>query len=392
MILIWAKYEISSTTNRIIATINVGGGPEGMAYDPSNGDIYVANNNYNSVSVINNNTVIANISVGREPVYIAYDSFNGCMYVTNGGTSNVTVFNATTYQSVASINFSSYGASWGITYNPFNKNIYLVIFSNNTILVINSSTNTITGRIWVGQCPYEILYDPENNYMYVTNDESSDIYVIDSSTNKVIATISLGYWGQYGYIRMPWGMAYDPQTHLLYVAEYFSGTVSVINPKNNSVVARVDVGVGPCNLAYDPSNGYIYVANWYSGTISIIETHVYPAEYNVTFNETGLPPGVQWSVSLIGTVKNSTASSISFAEPNGTYPYSVFVSNKNYAPVQGTGMITVSGANTSYTVEFKKAGTPILWLYILTAVAVVVPVSVAVLWWLRKRRGPGSAR
>ena len=380
-------YEISSITNRIIATINEGGSCIGMAYDPSNGNIYVATGP-NSVLVINNSTLIASVPVGMSPGYIAYDSFNGCMYVENWQTGNVTVFNATTYQSVANINFSYYGAPWGITYNPFNKNIYLVVFSNNTILIINSSTNTITGRIWVGWAPNEILYDPENNYMYVTNGQSNDISVINSSTNKVIATISLGYTRQ-GYDRNPWGIAYDSQTHLIYVAEYLSGTVSVINPKNNSVVARVEVGVGPSNLAYDPSNGYIYVANWYSGTISIIDTHVYPAEYNVTFNETGLPPGAQWSVSLNGTVKNSTASSISFNESNGTYPYSVFVANKNYTPVQGTGVVTVSGANMTYAVKFKQLSSPMLWLYILIAVVVVVSVSVAVVWGLRKRRGSG---
>jgi negative regulator of sigma E activity len=54
--------------------------------------------------------------------------------------------------------------------------------------------------------------------------------------------------------------------------------------------------------------------------------------------------------------------------------------------------MTVSGSNMTYAVEFKKAGTPMLWLYILTAVAVAVSVSVAVLWGLRKRRGPGSAQ
>jgi len=377
-------YEISSTTNRIIATMDVGD-CKGMAYDPSNGNIYVATGS-NSVLVINNSTVIARIPVGMDPAYIAYDSFNGCMYVENVG-GNVTVFNATTYQSVANINSSYYGAPFSITYNPFNKNIYLVIFSNDTILVINGSTNTITGKIWVGWAPNEILYDPENNYMYVTNGESSDISVINSSTNKVIATIPLGYWGQ-GTTRMPWGIVYDPQTQLIYVAEWWSGTVSVINPKNNSVVARVEVGTCPTNLAYDPSNGYIYVANWYSGTISIIDTHVYPAEYNVTFNETGLPPGAQWSVSLNGTVKNSTASLISFNESNGTYPYSVFVANKNYTPVQGTGVVTVSGANMTYAVKFKQLSSPMLWLYILIAVAVVVSVSVAVVWGLRKRRGP----
>jgi len=38
-----------------------------------------------------NNTVIANISVGSEPDAVAYDSSNGYVYVANGGSNNVLV-------------------------------------------------------------------------------------------------------------------------------------------------------------------------------------------------------------------------------------------------------------------------------------------------------------
>jgi YVTN family beta-propeller protein len=89
-------YEISSITNRIIATIDLGESCKGMAYDPANGNIYVATYP-NYVSVINNNKVIASVSVGIHPGYIAYDSFNGYMYVENSITDNITVFNASTY-------------------------------------------------------------------------------------------------------------------------------------------------------------------------------------------------------------------------------------------------------------------------------------------------------
>jgi len=54
----------------VIANITVGQGPWGVAYDPSNGYIYVTNLGSDSVSVINGTTVIANITVGqREPVW-----------------------------------------------------------------------------------------------------------------------------------------------------------------------------------------------------------------------------------------------------------------------------------------------------------------------------------
>jgi len=74
---------INGVTNEVIANITVGAGPEGIAYDPSNGYIYVANFCSGTVSVINGTTVIANITVGAGPEGIAYDPSNGYIYVAN---------------------------------------------------------------------------------------------------------------------------------------------------------------------------------------------------------------------------------------------------------------------------------------------------------------------
>jgi YVTN family beta-propeller protein len=43
---------IDSTTNTVVASIPVGTGPEGIAFNPNNGDMYVANEGSFNVSVI----------------------------------------------------------------------------------------------------------------------------------------------------------------------------------------------------------------------------------------------------------------------------------------------------------------------------------------------------
>jgi YVTN family beta-propeller protein len=43
---------IDSTTNSVIATIPVGSGPQFIAFNPNNGDMYVTNRGSNDVSVI----------------------------------------------------------------------------------------------------------------------------------------------------------------------------------------------------------------------------------------------------------------------------------------------------------------------------------------------------
>jgi YVTN family beta-propeller protein len=71
----------------------VGNGPSGIAYSPSNNNVYVANTGDGTVSVINTSTdtIVSTIellnvvspssSSTLRPLALAYDSANGAMYV-----------------------------------------------------------------------------------------------------------------------------------------------------------------------------------------------------------------------------------------------------------------------------------------------------------------------
>ncbi|HEY6536451.1 MAG TPA: YncE family protein, partial [Candidatus Nitrosocosmicus sp.] len=133
--------------------------PYGVAYDPNDSRVYVADFGINSVSVIDTktNTVNATISDGSGIYDVAYDSHDGRVYVTNYGTSSVSV--------------------------------------------IDTKTNTVNATITVGTQPYGIAYDPNDGWVYVTNYGSNTVSVIDTKTNTVITTIPVGF--------EPTGVAYD---------------------------------------------------------------------------------------------------------------------------------------------------------------------------------------
>jgi len=85
----YVKYTLDLLNNSLINGnfVNTGNGlwPFEIAYDSSNGYLYVTNYYSNNVSVINGatNTFIASIVVGKWPWGIAYDSSNGYVYVAN---------------------------------------------------------------------------------------------------------------------------------------------------------------------------------------------------------------------------------------------------------------------------------------------------------------------
>jgi hypothetical protein len=82
-------------------------------------------------------------------------------------------------------------------------------------------------------------------------------------------------------------------------------------------------------VAFDPVDGYTVLFGGANESVMLGDTwtlKVVTTEgtmYPITFDETGLPSGTNWSVTLRGTMNYSTTSSIGFMEPNGTFSYTV---------------------------------------------------------------------
>ena len=110
-------------------------------FNPSNNNIYVANLNSNTVSVIDTttNTVIDTIDVGVSP-----DAMD---------------------------------------LNPSSGNLYTADYNSNTVSVIDTTTNTVIDTIPVGNNPDAIEFNPSNNNMYVANHRSNTITVIGADTS-----------------------------------------------------------------------------------------------------------------------------------------------------------------------------------------------------------------
>ena len=152
----------------------------------------------------------------------------------------------------------------------------------------------------------------------------------------------------------PSGAAFDSFNGFVYVTNSGSDSVSVINGTTNKVIANISVGSNPHGAVFDSSNGFVYVTNFYSGTVSIIDEYAQES-YTVTFTESGLPSGSTWYVNMTdhdsGTI---TGSSYFFSLANGSYSYTISISDKTYSPSPYSGSFTVNGANVSESVAFSE--------------------------------------
>ena len=135
---------------------------------------------------------------------------------------------------------------------------------NNTIDVIDTTNNTVTATISVGNNPRYVAVNPDGTKVYVTNHEDNTTSVIDAATKKVIATVPVGY--------KPAGVVCSPDGSKVYVVNWGSNTVSVINTTTNSVISNVSVNKGPELVAVSPDGSKLYVTNYIDNTTSVIDS------------------------------------------------------------------------------------------------------------------------
>jgi hypothetical protein len=102
-----------------------------------------------------------------------------------------------------------------------------------------------------------------------------------------------------------------------------------------------------------PSSGSVPVSGA-AVNRAIAFTAASPTTYSVTFTESGLPSGTNWSVTFKGFQKSSTATSIGFLAPNGSYTFTVgAVSGYNATPASGG--LPVSGSAVTKGITFTVA-------------------------------------
>ncbi len=128
----------------------------------------------------------------------------------------------------------------------------------------------------------------------------------------------------------------------------------------------------------------------YSGTVNVSgagftePTLVFTqVTYNITFTESALPSGIEWWVNLTsGPVFNSTSSSLSFAEPNGTYNFTVATVDKLYDLEPANGSFDVNGTAVGESVAFH------LVTFTVTFTETGLPSGTE--WWVNLSGGPAT--
>jgi hypothetical protein len=145
------------------------------------------------------------------------------------------------------------------------------------------------------------------------------------------------------------------------------GSISFVEPNGTYGFAVGSAG----GYSYAPSAGAVTVRGApVTETITFVEI-VYP----VTFQETGLPAGSVWLVTLGSAQVPSDNATVALLEPNGSYRYSVGPI-AGFVPSPSSGTVNVSGVPVQVDVRFTPFTYPVT--FVETGLAPSTPWSVAV--------------
>jgi YVTN family beta-propeller protein len=170
--------------------------PRESTFDPINNRIYVTSYSGNSVSVID--TLLATsgipytltastISVGTNPSSISYDVNTGRVFVLNETDNTISVIDS--FSNTVTNTISGLTNITKCVVNTNNNTLYVLRGPYNEVLTYNTISLSSGTTISVGDLPRTLTFD--STYVYVGNYNDDTISVINASTNTVVKTNSV---------------------------------------------------------------------------------------------------------------------------------------------------------------------------------------------------------
>jgi len=159
--------------------------------------------------------------------------------------------------------------------------VYTADQTSNTISVIDPSTNKLLGSIHLGDdvpaalsplyrgelLVHGLGFSPDHKTLDVISIGSNSVTLIDTETNTIKGKIYVGRSPHEGFFR--------PDGKELWVAVRGENYVSVIDPVQRKEVRRIETANGPGMVLFRPDGKYAFVPSSFTPEMDVIDTGTY---------------------------------------------------------------------------------------------------------------------
>ena len=306
--------------------------PYGIAFDSSNGNVYIADTFNNRIRLINSTSGIVSTIAGtgaygyldgpalqaqfRSPYRIALDQSTGNIYIVDTYNYMIRLINPTSgnVSTIAGNGLNGYldglalqaefSFAYGIAFDSSNGNIMVADSGNSVIRLINMTSgnvSTIAGNGNGGYLdgpalqaefysPFGIAFDSSNGNFMVADTANNRIRLSNIFSRNVSTIAGNGFASFYNgpvsqsLFNYPTSLAIDSSNGNIMVADAENNRIRLINMISGNVSTIAGSGVygyldgpalqaqfyNPYGIALNPSNGNIFVADTNNNIIRLI--------------------------------------------------------------------------------------------------------------------------
>lgn len=138
---------------------------------------------------------------------------------------------------------------------------YAGIFKDDTVAVIDTTTNRVLRTIPVPKGPHGLVMTPDGRKVYVSSDGASTVSIIDTLTDQVVSSIDVG--------PNPHGLAISPDGRRLLVMAFGAHQAIVIDTASDRILGQMPVPLAH-NGAISSDGRTAYVGSQQQGATAIV--------------------------------------------------------------------------------------------------------------------------
>jgi PQQ-dependent catabolism-associated beta-propeller protein len=194
----------------VVAQIDVGVEPEGMAVSPDGRWAVNTSETTNMVHWIDAKTheLVDNTLVDQRPRHVEFEPDSQTLWASAEIGGTVSIIDSDSKLVTHKINFSIKGVHpdrvqpVGIRLGADGRYAYVALGPANHVAVVDRKSYEVVKYILVGRRVWHMAFTPDDRYLMTTNGVSGDVTVIDLAELKAIKSIKVG--------RYPWGITVRP--------------------------------------------------------------------------------------------------------------------------------------------------------------------------------------
>jgi YVTN family beta-propeller protein len=150
----------------------------------------------------------------------------------------------------------------GLGFSPDSKTLAVVSVGSNSVTLIDTATNKVRGKIYVGRSPHEAFFTPDGRELWVTVRGENYVSVIDPVPMKEARRIEMA--------NGPGMTMFGPDGKYGFVCSSFTPELTVVEVATHQIIRRLAQASPFCpNIAVSPENDEMWITLKDTGKVQV---------------------------------------------------------------------------------------------------------------------------